>query len=321
MVKVAEERALASFGCGWFRMSFNRLQGGCGLVLQLGAHVSAAGGVDLALGRAAEFEMASCQLFTKNERQWVAKPLDPAVIERYFAKREEIGIRHVISHDSYLINIASPDDMMWEKSRQALLEELRRCDQLEIPYLVSHPGAHVGSGSEAAIERVAEAVNRIHDEMPASRAVLLLETTAGQGTCLGATFEDLAEMIDRIHDKARVGVCFDTCHVFAAGYELRDAEGYEATMSALDAIVGLARIKCLHLNDSLKGIGSRVDRHAHIGEGELGKAAFDLILNDARFDGLPGVLETPKGPDAKEDRMNLDTLMSLVRQPIGSPSG
>jgi deoxyribonuclease-4 len=283
------------------------------MTILFGAHVSAAGGVDLALGRAAEFEMTSCQIFTKNERQWAAKPLDPMVIERYLAKREETGIKRVVSHDSYLINIASPDDTMWEKSRQALMEELRRCDLLDVPYLVSHPGAHVGSGIDAGVSRVGEAINRIHAEMQESKAMLLLETTAGQGSCLGATFDEIAAMIDLVDDKSRVGVCLDTCHIFAAGYDIRDQENYEATVSAFDSIIGLQRLKCIHLNDSLKGLGSKVDRHAHIGEGELGKGAFELIVNDPRLFGLPGVLETPKGADAKEDGMNLATLRSLIR--------
>jgi deoxyribonuclease-4 len=282
------------------------------MTLEFGAHVSAAGGVDLALGRAAEFSMTSCQVFTKNERQWAAKPLDLAVIERYFQRRTETGMGTVVSHDSYLINIGSPDDAMWEKSRLALMEELRRCDQLEIPYLVSHPGAHVGSGTEVAIRRVGEAINRVHDELPDSASVLLLETTAGQGTTLGSSFDEIAAIIDLVEDKNRVGVCLDTCHVFAAGYDIRDAAGYEATLTAFDTIVGLHRLKCIHLNDSLKPLGSRVDRHAHIGEGEIGKVGFELIVNDPRLSGLPGVLETPKGADAKEDGMNLATLRGLV---------
>jgi deoxyribonuclease-4 len=278
-----------------------------------GAHVSAAGGVDLALGRAADFEMTACQIFTKNERQWAAKPLDPVVVERYLAKRDETGIKYVVSHDSYLINLATPDDGLWEKSRLALMEELRRCDLLGVPYLVSHPGAHVGSGPEAGMRRVSEAVNHIHEEMPESKAMLLLETTAGQGSVLGATFDEIAQIIDQIEDKSRVGVCLDTCHVFAAGYDLRDPESYSATLTVFDTVIGLDRLKCLHLNDSLKGLGSRVDRHAHIGEGELGRIAFELIVNDSRLAGLPGILETPKGADAKEDGMNLATLRGLIR--------
>jgi deoxyribonuclease-4 len=282
------------------------------VTLEFGAHVSAAGGVDLALGRAAEFAMTSCQIFTKNERQWNAKPLDPAVIERYLAKRAETGIGCVVSHDSYLINIASPDDSLWEKSRQALMEELRRCDQLDIPFLVSHPGAHVGSGVEAGIARLIEAVNRVHDEMPASRAVLLLETTAGMGTSLGSSFEEIAAMLAGIGDASRAGVCMDTCHVFAAGYDLRDAESYARTMQAFDDIVGLDRLKCIHINDSQKALGSRVDRHAHLGEGELGLEAFRSLVNDPRLCGLPGILETPKGADAKEDGINLGVLRGLI---------
>lgn len=282
------------------------------MTLAFGAHVSAAGGVDLALVRAAEYDMTACQVFTKNERQWQAKPLDPAVIEKYFAKREETGIGCVVSHDSYLINIASPDDALWEKSRQALMEELRRCDQLDIPFLVSHPGAHVGSGTEAGIGRLIEAVKRVHDEMPDSKAVLLLETTAGMGTSLGSSFEEIAAMLAGVEDAGRIGVCMDTCHVFAAGYDIRDASTYEETISKFDQTIGLSRLKCIHINDSQKALGSRVDRHAHIGEGELGKEAFRLLVNDARLEGLPGILETPKGADAKEDGMNLATLRGLV---------
>jgi deoxyribonuclease-4 len=228
-------------------------------------------------------------------------------------KRTEAGIGKIVSHDSYLINVASPDDALWEKSRLALMEEIRRCDLLEVPYLVSHPGAHVGSGAEAGIKRVSEALNRVHDELPDSKTMVLLETTAGQGTALGARFEELAEMIAGLEDKSRVGICLDTCHVFAAGYDIRDPESYEATFAAFDSIIGLDRLKCLHLNDSQKGLGSRVDRHAHIGEGELGRSAFELIVNDARLHGLPGILETPKGADAKEDGMNLGTLKGLIR--------
>lgn len=287
------------------------------MALEFGAHVSAAGGVDLALDRAAEFDMTSCQIFTKNERQWNAKPLDPAIVERFLAKRSERGMGAIVSHDSYLINLASPDDSLWERSRLAMMEELRRCDELAVPYLVSHPGAHVGSGIDVGIARIAEAINRVHDEMPGSEAMILLETTAGQGSAIGATFEELAAIIDGVADRSRVGICFDTCHVFAAGYELRDADGYRATMAAFDSVIGLPYLKCLHINDSQKGLGSRVDRHAHIGEGELGDAAFTLLVNDPRLAGLPGIIETPKGDDEKADGINLARLRGLVR-PIDS---
>lgn len=267
----------------------------------------------MAFGRAAEHGMTACQIFTKNERQWVAKPIDPAVVERFLAGMGTSALKHMVSHDSYLINIASPNDELWEKSRLALKEELARCDLLGIPYLVSHPGAHVGSGTEAGIAKIGEAIRRIHDETPDGKAMMLLETTAGQGSAIGSTFEELAAIIDLVEDKRRIGVCLDTCHVFAAGYDIRDTASYEATIAAFDRIVGLNRLKCLHINDSQKRLGSRVDRHAHIGEGEIGKAGFELFVNDARFAGLPGVLETPKGADAKEDGMNLATLRGLVR--------
>jgi deoxyribonuclease-4 len=283
------------------------------VTLEFGAHVSAAGGVDLALDRAAEFSMTSCQIFTKNERQWNAKPLDPAVVERFLARRSDRGMGTIISHDSYLINMATPDDTLWERSRLAIMEELRRCDELEVPYLVSHPGAHVGTGIDAGIPRIAEAINRVHAETPGGKAVILLETTAGQGTTIGSRFEELAAIIDLVDDKNRVGVCLDTCHVFASGYDLRDESSYNDTINQFDTIIGLGRLKCIHINDSQKGLGSKVDRHAHIGEGELGDVAFGFLVNDPKLHGLPGVLETPKGDDEKADGINLTRLRGLVR--------
>jgi deoxyribonuclease-4 len=279
--------------------------------------MSISGGHDLALTRAHAVQMTACQIFTKNASQWKAKPIDPAVIERFQQQREATGIAHLVAHDSYLINVASPDDALWEKSRLALMDELDRCDQLGVPYLVAHPGGHVGSGEDAGIARISEAINRIHDEQPEGQAKILLETTAGQGSHLGRTFEELAAIIDKVEDKSRVAVCFDTCHVFAAGYDLRDPEVYAATMTAFDEIIGLDQLKVLHLNDSKKGLGSRVDRHAPIGEGELGLTAFELIMNDERLAGLPGVLETPKGDNDEEDTRNMATLRSLIRQTAG----
>jgi len=280
--------------------------------LEFGSHVSASGGVDLAIPRAAALEFTTCQIFTKNERQWNAKPLDPLVIDKFKANWASAGLKQVVAHDSYLINVASPDEALWARSKAALLHELERCDQLDIPYLVSHPGAHVGSGVDAGVERVARAINEIHQEMPDGRAIVLIETTAGQGTALGRSFEEIAAIIDRLDDKTRIGVCVDTCHIFAAGYDIRDAGTYAATMASFDALIGLERINCFHLNDSQKGLGSHVDRHAHIGQGELGAAAFGYIVNDRRLDGLPGILETPKDDAGDEDRMNLATLRGLI---------
>jgi len=285
-------------------------------MLELGAHMSIAGGHEQALLKAAALEMTACQIFTKNASQWNAKPLTAEGIERFREQRAATGIEHLVAHDSYLINLASPDEALGEKSRLAFLDELDRCEALGVPFLVTHPGGHMGTGVEAGSGRVAEAVNRILGERPDGTTTILLETTAGQGTHLGRTFEELAAIIGLVEDQGRVGVCFDTCHVFAAGYDLRDEDGYGSTMRAFSEIVGFPRLRAFHLNDSKKGLGSRVDRHAPIGEGELGTAAFGFILNDARFDGLPGLMETPKGDDDAEDRRNLAKLRGLVRDEV-----
>jgi deoxyribonuclease-4 len=258
-------------------------------------------------------EMTSFQVFTKNANQWNAKPLDPAVIKRF---REGLGanpsITTVVAHDSYLINLASPDDAAWEKSIDALQLELDRCDQLGIPFLVSHPGAHMGSGVDAGVARVADAINTIHDRMPDGACSLSIETTAGQGSTLGRTFEEIAQIIDGVADKLRISVCFDTCHVFAAGYDIRTVETYQATMARFDEVIGLDRLRVLHLNDSAKDLGSFRDRHAHIGEGMIGADAFRFLLRDERLAGRPGILETPKDDDVTEDLMNLTTLRGLA---------
>ena len=281
-------------------------------MLAFGSHMSTSGGCDLAIVRAVELGMDSCQLFTKNERQWNAKPLDPAVVERFHARKLDSGFDgRLVAHDSYLINLASPDPALNERSRLAFREELDRCDQLTISYLVTHPGAHMGTGVDEGIRRVAEAINRIHAERPDGTTMTLLETTAGQGTTLGRSFEELAAILELIEDQSRVGVCFDTCHVFAAGYELRTPEGYAATMAAFDAAIGLDRVKAFHLNDSKHPLGSNKDRHAHIGEGELGLEAFRHLVNDQRFPGRPGILETEKDPAGEDDRRNLATRRGL----------
>lgn len=290
-------------------------------MLDIGAHLSVAGGCDLAIGRAEDLAIPSLQIFTKNANQWKAKPLDPAVIDRFGANRERTGLKHLVAHDSYLINVASPDDAAWEKSRLALMEELDRCDQLDIPYLVSHPGGHVGSGVDAGVSRVIAAINHIHDDRPDGRCVLLLETTAGQGTHLGRTFEEIAAIIDGVANKGRVAVCLDTCHVFAAGYDLRDRESYDDTFRKFDEVIGLDYLRVFHLNDSIKGLGSRVDRHAHIGDGLLGIEPFRMLLADPRFDGIPGILETQHGDDGNELKADLATLHSLAPNGVGTLVG
>lgn len=278
----------------------------------LGAHMSIAGGCDLALERASAFDMTACQIFTKNASQWRAKPLDEAMVDRFHQQRERTGIGHLVAHDSYLINLASPDDSLRERSIAAFADELERCDALRVPYLVTHPGAHMGSGVSEGAHRVAAAINRIYDDRPTLRTITLLETTAGQGTALGRSFDELADILHQIENQKRVGVCFDTCHVFAAGYDLRDEESYLQTMQAFDETIGLNQLRVFHLNDSKKGLGSRVDRHTHLGDGELGTAAFRFVVNDPRFTEVAGILETPKGDDGEEDRRNMATLWSLV---------
>lgn len=278
----------------------------------LGAHMSIAGGHALAIDRATAFEMTACQIFTKNANQWNAKPIAAEAAEGFQARLAESDIAFIVAHDSYLINLGTPDDALWEKSKGAFADELARGDQLGVRYLVTHPGAHMGTGVDAGIARVAEALNAILDAAPDQDVTVLLETTAGQGTTLGRSFEELAGILEKVEDQARVAVCFDTCHVFAAGYDLRDAETYGATMQAFDDTIGLERLRVFHLNDSKKGLGARVDRHAHIGEGELGAEAFRLLLTDPRFSDYPGILETPKDDDEEGDRRNMATLRQLA---------
>jgi deoxyribonuclease-4 len=281
-------------------------------MLEFGAHMSTAGGCDKALIKASALEMTSCQIFTKQPQQWAAKPLDPAMIERWNEQRELTGIKHLVAHDSYLINIASGDEALREKSRLALAEELERCDQLAVPYLVSHPGNPMDDGPEAGVRFVGESINRMFEEQPNGKSMLLIETTAGQGRTLGRTFEEVAGVLDLVENKNRIGVCFDTCHVFVAGYDLRDPDSYNTTMKAFDDTIGFAKLKVIHLNDAKKGLGSRVDRHTHIGEGELGLSAFELLIADKRLAGLPAVLETPKGDNDEEDARNMATLRGIA---------
>ena len=286
----------------------------------LGAHMSIEKSHALAIDRAAAFDMTALQIFTKNASRWAAKPIEPAAAETFRERLAGSDIAFVVAHDSYLINMGSPDDALWEKSLAAFQDEMARCAQLGVPYLVTHPGAHMGTGVDAGISRVASGMNRLFDEDPDNPTVVLLETTAGQGTTLGRSFEELAGIIDQVENKDRVAVCFDTCHVFAAGYDLRTPETYEATMQAFDDIIGLNRLMTFHLNDSKKGLGLRTDRHAHIGEGELGLDAFRLLLTDPRFEDTPGVLETPKDDDELGDQRNMRTLRDLAQVAATAPA-
>ncbi len=278
----------------------------------LGAHMSISGGVDQALVRGREVGCQAVQIFTKAPNRWAAKPLSPEEVARFQEARQRSDLFSVFAHDAYLINLASPDQALWERSVAAFQDEVERCRILELPYLVTHAGAHMGAGEEEGLRRIVEALDVVCAQSGGPEVMILLETTAGQGSYLCYRFEHIAWILERAACPERLGVCFDTCHVFAAGYELRTPQGYEETMEQLATIVGLERVEVFHLNDCLKGLGSRVDRHTHIGQGELGLSPFRLLLNDARFRHHPMVLETPKGPEMEEDRQNLAVLRGLT---------
>lgn len=282
------------------------------MTLDFGSHTSASGGVDKALERAVDVGATSCQIFSKNERQWRAKPLDPVVIEQFHSERERTGIRQMVVHASYLINVASPKEDIHEKSMGAFADELERCEMLAIQNLVMHPGAHTGSGVEAGIRTFAESLNRLADQLPDIKAVTCLETTAGQGTALGRSFEEIAAIIDQVEAKDRVGVCLDTCHIFAAGYDIRTAEDYRKVMDEFDRVIGIDKLRVLHLNDSKMPFASNKDRHEMIGEGEIGVEAFRALVDDVQLAGLPAILETEKDPEGENDRKNLALLRGLV---------
>jgi deoxyribonuclease-4 len=279
--------------------------------LLAGAHMSIAGGMHLAFERGKRVRCRTIQIFLKSSNQWKAKPLTEFDRIQFQTAQKSSGIGPVIGHDSYLINLASPDRFLREKSLAAFIEEMRRANFMGIPHLVMHPGAHVGAGMQAGIDRVAKALNRALDAVgpPVS---ILLENTAGQGSSLGWRFEQLASILERIIDPDRVGVCFDTCHAFAAGYDVGTAEGYEDTMREFDRAIGLCKIRVFHVNDSKRELGCRVDRHFHIGRGCIGLEAFRCLVNDARFSAVPKILETPKGTGFREDMRNLATLRRLV---------
>jgi len=281
-------------------------------VPRLGAHTSIAGGVSQALVRGQSIGCEAIQIFTKNQRRWGEPELPPQEIAAFKELQAETGIHPVISHNSYLVNIGSPDDELWRRSVDSLICELERCEALGLPYMNMHPGSHLGSGEEVGLRRIAEGLDRVHGATPGYGVVTLLETTAGQGTDLGCSFSQLASIIEMVVHAERMGLCLDTCHIFAAGYELRTREGYEATFVELAALVGLERLKAFHLNGCRGELGSRVDRHSHINEGELGLEPFRMLLNDPRFADHPMLLETPKGKDMTEDIMNLTILRSLL---------
>ncbi len=280
--------------------------------MKFGAHMSISGGLFKAFAHGERAGCDTIQIFSKSQQQWKAKPLSEKDIELFKNEQQRTGYAPLVVHDSYLINLASPSDELWEKSIAAFREELERCHALGIPYLVTHPGAHTGSGEEAGLAREADALNRLFAEGVGGDVLVLLETTAGQGSCLGHRFEHLARLIELVEQNERLGVCVDTCHILAAGYDIRTPEAYAATFDEFNRVVGVERIKAFHVNDSQKGLGSRVDRHAHIGEGEIGIEGFRSLVNDPRFCDVPMILETPKGDDLAEDIANLAKLRDMI---------
>jgi len=281
---------------------------------RFGAHMSVSGGIALAFDRLAEIDGEALQIFTANQRQWQAKTPSPAEIEAFKARRQQAPGIPVASHDSYLINLASPNPETESKSIAAFRDELRRCAALGVEYVIMHPGSHLGEGIAAGLQRFTANLDRAMDEAGIGKQVMvLLETTAGQGTNLGASFEELAAIIAGSSHAEQLGVCYDTCHTFAAGYDIRTPKAYAETMAKFDRLLGLERLKFFHLNDAKQGLGSRIDRHAHIGQGEITVAGFRNLVNDPRFADHPMVLETPKSKDLHEDRENLTVLRSLIR--------
>ena len=280
--------------------------------LILGAHFSIAKGLHDAVYQAKSYGCNALQMFTKNATAWKERTVTQAEQERFEQAKTETGIHTIATHTSYLINLASPDPKKHAMSYGALKQEIIRSSALKIPFCVLHPGAHMDSGIDAGLLKISDSINSLFSETEESTSRLLLETTAGQGSGLGHTFEQLAEIINRIERKERIGVCLDTCHIFTAGYDIRTQETYQQTMNHFDATLGLNLLFAIHINDSKKDFGSRVDRHTHIGKGALGVDAFKHILNDERLFHVPKLLETAHTEgDIDWTQRNLDLLRSF----------
>ena len=278
----------------------------------LGAHMSIAGGVDMAIERARSINCTAMQMFVKNNMQWFARPLTRDEIARFRQHQQRSELLSIFAHANYLINLAATNGQFHANSIRSLSEELVRADQLELPFLVLHPGAHLGAGEEAGLEKIVESIDCVLSGLPKIKTRIALETTAGQGSCLGNKFEHLACIISRVREPNRLCVCLDTAHVFAAGYDIGSDASVRKTFREFDRVVGLDRLVAIHLNDSKTPRGSRVDRHEHIGKGKIGLPAFRFIMRDRRFRKIPKVLETPKGKDLREDVVNLKTLRRLA---------
>ena len=276
----------------------------------IGAHVSISGSIDLAIGRGEEIGCTAIQIFTKNANQWRGKPISKESAEAFKTAWAASPIGPIISHDTYLINLAAPDEEKWIKSKAAFIDEMERCALLGVQDLVMHPGSHLKTGEDVGIEKVAVAFREIFQEAPDSVRILI-EITAGQGTNLGYKFEHIAQIMEKVPN-GNFGVCFDTCHALASGYDLTTAEGYSSVMTEFDRIIGCDMIKAFHVNDSKKGLGSRVDRHEQLGEGAVGLEGFRALMQDERFFTVPKILETPKGDDNSLDLRNLALLHELA---------
>ncbi|HEY6008957.1 MAG TPA: deoxyribonuclease IV [Geobacteraceae bacterium] len=279
-----------------------------------GAHMSISGGIQLAPERGVKVGCGTIQIFTQNANQWRGKAISDSDAALFREKWEESGLHEVISHDIYLINLAAPPGEVREKSLAAFREEMERCARLGIGKIVMHPGAHTGDGEETGMKRICEAFDFLFTAVPEYTGKVLLETTAGQGSNVGYRFEQLRTIIDGVALADRFAVCFDTCHAFAAGYDFTAGTGYAEVFAEFDRVLGLERLQCFHVNDSVKGLSCRVDRHEHIGRGAMGLEPFRLLVNDPRFASVPKILETPKGEDDEFDRMNLATLRGLVKK-------
>jgi deoxyribonuclease-4 len=277
-------------------------------MILLGAHMSIGGGVFNAILRGKELGCTTIQIFTKSANQWKAKEITSEDIEKFKQVQKETEITPVVAHDSYLINIGSRDKDLLQKSRESLLVELTRSEKLGLPYLVMHPGSN--PDEKEGIKKISDSLNWVFSQSAKYKAKICLETTAGQGNTLGYGFEQIAQIIDLVNEKERIGVCYDTSHTFAAGYDIRDKKAYANTFKEFDKIVGLKKIGVIHLNDSKKELGTRVDRHEHIGKGFLGLEAFKILMNDPNFEKIPKIIETPKVDDW--DKINLKLLRSLV---------
>lgn len=279
---------------------------------RLGAHMSIAGGPARALQRGHSIGCQTIQMFTRNANRWDAPALTEESVAGFAQARATTGIHPIVAHSSYLINLASPDVVLWQRSLDAFCQELARCQLLGVGDYVLHPGAHMGSGEEAGMARVVEALDRTCATDIAPDVVILLETTAGQGSVLGRTFEHLAWMTQHASHPERLGICFDTAHVLASGYEFRTPDAYAALWASFHALLGRERLRAIHLNDSRGDLGSHLDRHAHIGQGHVSLEAFRMLLNDPALRHVPMLLETPKGEDMAEDVANLALLRSLI---------